>query len=253
MEYPNFFEHQKEAELRLTGTIVLYDGEPVQIISITDHVGDGILRAYIRDIGYTDQELLSMPRPDGISNFPPGHSGVGTYLDTFIKDNPSCGIVRKHLSSPLFNKFRPFELGMYWNDSEVYYIERQPNRSTLQGLCGSMLVTKKPSLSNSDEFSSRGNISLYGPEMRRCVKGEHPTPSRCLEALFNPRYSNEAAAFHRHFALVKGPVGTLFLAYKFNVIGVLPNGDFSRLKLGKEFGYCKEVVEDLHLFSNVTQ
>lgn len=252
MEYVNFFENQKEAQMRLQGTVVLYDGEPVEIFAVTDHVKDGHLRAYIRPIGASFEEQSARPQPTGINNYPPGHDGAGTYLDEFIAKNPSCGLIRKHLSSPKFNKFRPFELGMYWDPPYVYYVERQPNRKTEQGLIPSMCVSKQLTPSHMDGASPNNPLDLYGPEMRRCILGEHPTPSRCLDGLISNKYANTAAAFHRHFALVKGPVDTMFLAYKSRVIGVLPHADFSKVRIGEDFKYCKEVVQDLHLFNDVT-
>lgn len=251
MEYKNFFENQKEAYSRLNATVVMYDGEPVEIITITDHVGDGILRAYIRPIGYTLDEGISLPKPMGINNFPPGHPSAGTYMDSFIEDNPSCGIKRKRMDSPKFNKFRPYELGMYWDPPYIYYVERQPNRKMEQGLIQSMLVVKQLSPARDGGENISGSVDMYGPEMKRCILGEHPSPQRCLEGLLDNKYANTAAAFHRHFALVKGPIDTMFLGYKSSVIGQLPNGDFSQVRLGSDYTYCKEVVDELGLFTTI--
>lgn len=247
MEYKNFFENKKEAQLRLQGTVVLYDGEPVEIMALADHVPDGIVRVYIRPIGLTDDEYARRPSPD-IGMFPMEGNSLGEYLDTYIETNKSSGIVRKHINSPLFNKFRPFELGMYWADSTIVYVERQPSRRVEQGLTSASLLPKKLALV--DEGGST-KIKFFGPEMRRCIVGEHPSPYRCIEALHDPKLANKAAAFHRHFALLKGPIDTLFLGYKSNVIGLLPNGDFSKVNLGKNYRYCKEVVEELHLFNTI--
>lgn len=248
MEYKNFFENVSEARIRLSGTVVLYDGQPVEILAIAEHQ-DGILRAYVRPTGFTEDELVRIPRPDVHQMM---NGTVGPYLDKFIEQNPGCKIVRKHLSSPLFSKFRPFELGMCWASPEIYYVERQPNRKTEQGLTRSMILARRLSTDSGNMFPpSPDEIDIFGPEFKSCILGEHPTPYRCLEALSNPRIANKAAAFHRHFALVKGPIDTLFLSYKSNVIGVLPNGDFSKVKLGAEHKYCKEVVEELNLFSSI--
>jgi hypothetical protein len=149
----------------------------------------------------------------------------------------------------------PFELGMYWKNDEVLYIERQPNRNVYQGLIPNMLVPKKIVLDMDTEEGSQThfhNIEIMGPEMLRCIKAEHPSPTRCVEALTSGNYANKVAAFDRHFALVRGPADSLFLVYKASVIGVLPNGDFSKVRIGKNFRYCKEAVEDLHLFASVT-
>jgi hypothetical protein len=84
-----------------------------------------------------------------------------------------------------------------------------------------------------------------------CILGNYPTPKDTLEGLKNPKFINESVAFNREFALVRGPIDLIFLAYREDIVGVLPNADFSRLKLGKEFIHTKEVIEELNLFSIV--
>src|SRR3546814_1445089 len=55
--------------------------------------------------------------------------------------------------------------------------------------------------------------------------GNYPTAKECVHELTDPNCINTGAAFHREFAFIKGPVDTLFLAYKEDLIGVIPNGD----------------------------
>jgi hypothetical protein len=95
-------------------------------------------------------------------NFPQGSAMLGAYLDQWIKDNPSGGLRRKQMNSPKFNKFRPFELGMYWAGTKVYYVERQPTRRTEQGLTPNMLVTTRVSAGKS-EGDIGPNIDVFGP------------------------------------------------------------------------------------------
>lgn len=250
MEYKNFFESQKEAAIRLNDTVVLYDGEPVRVVATSDHVGDGVIRAYVQPIGDSVRERSTRPEPDPHQFHPVQSALLGKYLDEFIAKHPNSKVVRKRLDSPKFNKFRPYELGMYWDKDRLYYVERQPNRLTQQGLIPSMLVTKTVNI-NSGVPIPVSNLDMYGPEMRRCIMGEHPSPQLCLERLRDQKYANEAAAFHRHFALVRGPVNTLFFAYKGYIIGHLPNEDFSTVKLSRDFSYTKEVVSELGLFNNI--
>lgn len=247
MDYPNFFESQKEAYIRLNGTVVLLAGEPVEVVALSEHLKDGVVYAYVRPIGLTHEEMVNRPNPTL------GHNAhlptVGITLDAWMQTNPSGQLRRVPLGSPEFNKFRPYELGMYWDPPHVYYVERQPNRKTEQGLISTMLVTKKLALE--EDKSITASVNMYGPEMYRCIKGEHPTPQRCIEALTCNKYANKAAAFHRHFALIRGPVDTLFLSYKTNTIGVLPHGDLSQVRLSRDFSYTREVVEELHLFNDI--
>lgn len=253
MEYKNFFQSVKEAAIRLNGTLVLYDGQPVELIVVSDHVGDGVIRAYIRPVGLNPAQRDERPQPTAMYNFPPHSSALGNYMDEFIRKNPSSQIVRKRLDSPKFNKFRPFDLGMFWNPPDVYYVERQPNRITQQGLVDTMLVTRKVELlPHSDGLTPyRQVIDMFGPEMKRCILGDHPSPYRCLEALLCNKYVNKVAAFHRSFALLKGPADTIFLVYKSDVVGVLPNGDFSSVRLSRQFSYTREAVGELGLFTSI--
>jgi hypothetical protein len=251
VDYPNFFESQKEAVIRLQGTVVLHDGDPVEIVALADHLKDGNIYAYVRPIGLTQDEIEARQHPSGINQFNPNSSShIGLFMDEWMKKNPSGQISRIPLSSLGFNKFRPYELGMYWDPPFVYYIERQPNRKTEQGLVPSMLVSRKLSLNEEDNRVAHP-IDLYGPEMYRCIKGEHPSPNRCLEGLTGSKYANNAAAFHRHFAFIRGPIDTLFLAYKTSCVGVLPHGDLSQIRLSRDFIYTKEVVDELHLFNDI--
>jgi len=95
-----------------------------------------------------------------------------------------------------------------------------------------------------------GGVAAFTAEFRDCVVGDHPTPKECIEGLKADNI-NESVAFHRNFALVRGPIDTLFLGYKDEVVGVLPRGDFSALRLGRQFKHVKEAAHDLRLFTTI--
>jgi hypothetical protein len=121
--------------------------------------------------------------------------------------HPAAGILRKQMNSPLFNRFRPYPLGMCnLKGSGTYYIERQPNRKTEQGLLSSMLnetrLTSSPQrprprgcVCPSISTARRSRIASWVSILRR---------QECLANLLDPEVVNEAAAFHREFALVRG-------------------------------------------------
>jgi hypothetical protein len=161
------------------------------------------------------------------------------------------------MNSPLFNKFRPFPLGMCNVPGEgVFYIERQPNRKTEQGIISSMLdetlITTAPPMGKlSKSRYVGGAVSCYGSAFRACVMAEHPTAEECLVNLLDPEIVNTAAAFHRHFALARGPLNMLFLAYKTDIVGILPRNDFSQVRIGKDFRHTREVIEELKLFQSI--
>lgn len=251
--YTNFYENLKEATMRLVSTIVLYDGKPYYVLTICDHNPDGIFRVYMDD----------MSRPDGLAiwRFPgipyewydEGDDTRGKRMDEFLSNYPDGGIIRKMMNSPKFDRFRPFPLGMCNVNDTVVYMERAPCRQTQQGLTNAMInytsVTLAKSLSST--IARSRDVRFGGYEMYRTIVGDYPSPFECLQNLNDPSVVNAGAGFHRNFALVKGPVGLLFLVYKQNIVGYMPNGDFSRLTLNSEFRHTKEVIEGLNLFEDI--
>lgn len=247
-QHLNFYENLKEANMRLRGTVVLYDGVPYYIIVITNHKGDGIFRAYMHPLPVIGP-LGWVPLPNA-DVYPTDGPELGQYLDKWMVDNPSTKLVRKYLSSPQFNKFRPFPLGMCNIGTTCYYVERQPQRRTEQGLTRNMLSFQSVVLKDKDS-PSRPPIELFGEEVRQTIVGEYPSPQETLNKLLDPRVENLAVGFHRHFALIRGPLEMLFLGHKGEVIGILGKNDFSSLRLGKKFLYLSEIVAELGLFSNI--
>lgn len=263
--FPNFYENTQEAQMRLRSTVVLYDREPYHVLAITEHKPDGIFRIYLEPIGWSDVEDPTANRvyPSSIvDNYPPNWNGMGPALDAWLEtdEGKKSGILRKMMNSPLFNKFRPFPLGMINYGTSTYYVERQPTRKSEQGLTGSMLyetllTTSLPSKKNKGLVLGIGRypvVSIYSKEMQRCIKGEYPSAEECLLNLSDPAVDNESAAFNRNFALVRGPCDLLFLAYKEDIVGVLPKCNFDLLRLGRDFGHCREVVESLSIFNSIT-
>lgn len=244
--YRNFYETIQEAQSRIQRTVVLYDGQPVYIWTVQNHKGDGAFRVYISPIELVQNMPSGFPAPA----YPPNHPSLGEILDTWMTQNPdqTC-IQRKKMDSPLFNKFRPFPLGMVNSGGSAYYIERAPQRPKMeQGLIPSALYETLVTAGSSGKTSFQ-HVSLYSETFRDCILGKYPTPNEVLIKIKSGNFINESVAFNRYFALVKGPIDMLFLAYKGDVIGVLPYSNFDNLKLGKEFLYLKEAVNDLALFN----
>lgn len=256
--YPNFYETLAEAQARLRGTVVTYNGDPVFVHAITDHIGDGIFRVYVTPIPLPDvDQSINNPTPQYVTqNAPQDYAGLGGLLDEWSahKDHKDYPLLRKHINSPLFNKFRPFPLGMVNIDRYVYYLERTPIRPKMeQGLTGAGCLETKVTAGESKNSRPgyNGTVSLCSAEMHDCIKGLYPSAQECLAGLLMPNNTDEAAAFHRQFALVKGPLDTLYLAYMAEIIGLLPYGDFSALRLGRQYDYAREVIEELGLFSQI--
>lgn len=252
-EYPNFYENLTEARARLLRTIVLYGDTPCFVLAITDHMKDGIFRMWLDPVGIPMSPELKSFRQTA-SNHGPEHPLLPGQLDALLTAHPNCGIMRKHMNSPKFRRFRPFPLGMCHAGTQLYYIERQPIRPKMeQGLtknaCSETLITAGSRRDNPKHPMQ--SVDIYGPSFKDCILGDHFPAQQALDALNDPRCDHDALAFHREFALVRGPLEMLFLAYRSDIIGTLPYNDFSVVKLGRDYRYCSEVVEELRLFAKI--
>lgn len=252
--YPNFYESHDEAIRRLHHTVVMYDGEPYYVYGITAINPDGVFRAYLYPLGF---DTTNGPRPwPDTDMYNSTNPALGPALDAWMTTDAGkrSGMIRKKLNSPKFNKFRPFPLGMYNDKSKCYYLERQPNRKGEQGLIRSMIDAATITAGvngDSDEYVARERIDLFSPAFRSCIMNDHPPADECLARLLDPEITNEAVGFDRKFALVRGPIDLIFLAYKSDIVGVLPNNDLATLRLGRRYQHTREVVEELGLFNTV--
>lgn len=249
MEHVNFYENYDEAVMRLNNTVVLYDGEPYFVLCIVPHP-DGIFRLYLDPLQDLVHRRVSVPY-DWFDE--PGMSKAQK-MEKFVKDNPDTGIIRKTINSPAFGKFRPFPLGMYNTGHSALYIERSPTRATQQGLSANMMsisaVSLEPETSGSHKAAPRDveyNVHLYN-----CIKGVYPAFSDCRANLLDPSISNSSVAFSRQFALIRGPVNSLFLAYKSSVVGFLPDPESSKIYIGTEYKHLLETIEETGLFSSIS-
>jgi hypothetical protein len=171
-------------------------------------------------------------------------------------DGKGSGVLRKMMNSPKFNKFRPFPLGMQNIDGGATYIERKPCRFTQQGIMETMVSVTPLHFGISDKggrspYNDR-MFSFLGPEMYRTVKGLYPSAEECLEQFKEDKIQNKAVGFHRDFAFVRGPLDLLYIAYKTDIVGFVPNLDKSEVKLGRESQHLKELVQELNVFDKVS-
>lgn len=250
MRYPNFYECLEEAHARLLRTTVLYEGRPYYILAITDHKNDGIFRTWLAPIENVNLPVMKEFTTICVS-ISQSNPSLGDHLDKALEKNPDAGVLRKHMNSPKFNRFRPFPLGMCNVDTQVYFIERQPIRPKMeQGLTKTGLYETLIT-SGSRQDNPRKTMELpdmFSEAFKTCITGDHLSFDLVLDSLMNPKVVNDALAFHREFALVRGPLEMLFLAYRTEIIGVLAKNNKSELRLGREFKFCHEVVDELGVF-----
>ena len=254
-KHTNFYETVKEAEMRLLNTIVLYEGKPYYVLAIDNHRNDGIFRIYLDDMSHPEGSVLSRFHdiPYEWVPYEPGHPPKGVKLDEWMEKHPDSGLIRKMMNSPHFNNYRPFPLGMMNFGGGVGYLERSPQRHTQQGLTANMVVADPVSLEPTPSPLRRGSFRyrFISPEMTATILGDYPSAEECLKNLLNPEIANTAAAFHRLFALVRGPIDTMFLAYKTDIVGILCDNDFSKVRVAKNFRHTKELIEGLKLFDKI--
>jgi hypothetical protein len=251
-DYPNFYENIAEARYRLQNTLVMYQNEPCIIEAITDNHGDRF-RAFIQMLPKTQEDKYIQVTP--VQQIPQEHVTFGTAMDEFIKNYPT--ILRKRLDSKHFDNFRPPAFGMKNNlsNGSVSYIRRRPLRNRQQGTSPQHLSTRslnlQPTLSAAMRGSpvrSRGRNELFSPSLRACILAEYPSFDEALGVMTDPALVNPGVAFDRHFAVVRGPIGLLFLMYKENAVGVI---DDRNLRLSHDFRYLLETVQDLGCFRDI--
>lgn len=250
-QYPNFYETIDEARMRLYGTMVAHSGEAYNVVWIGKEHTDGIFRMYLKKV-LNGGAIL--PNIDTV-RYNQGEQLVGPFLDGWVSENPDGPIVVKPINCPGFNKFRPFPLGMVNYGPKVYYVERQPLRKTEQGLIQTAIDAKRVSIGREgegDKYNSKRQVDIWTDDFARTVRGEYPTAEECLVNLLDNEIVNQGAAFDRKFALIRGPVGIICLAYKTGIVGVLPQGGLESVVVSRDYRHLKEVLEELHLFYNIT-
>lgn len=251
-EYPNFYENLKEATSRLQGTVVLYEDKPYYVTAITDHKPDGIFRMYLDPL-----DVMVSTNVPGIPLYSWDTSkfkSQGEAMDDWLDKNPTKGIIRKMMNSPAFNKFRPFDLGVAQNSrGELWYCERQPTRPAMsQGLAAGGINQRRVSLAPQDGRAPRSyGVELFSKEMSNCITGKYLDPKEIVWNLTSPDVTNEGFAFSRNFAILRGPLSTMFLSYKTDIVGVLPDRDLSKVMLSDKFTFVKEMLQDTGAFASV--
>lgn len=240
--------------MRLLNTIILYDGMPYYVVAICNHKPDGIFRMYLDPLRESGHMLVM--EPPGSPKRPPfdcapkDHPQVGEQLDLWMSNNPGSGLERKMMNSPKFNKFRPFPLGMLNHGSKTSYVTRHPTRNIEQGLTKRALLGLPVTLAAGARLDNVAN-HFMSPAMFSCIVGKYPDPKECFERLQDPDVSNDAVGFSRDFALARGPLETLFLSYRGDTVGFLPNRDSTRLRLGRKYPYLREACGELGIFDKI--
>lgn len=248
-DLPNFYENIKEAQMRLQHTVVMYDKAPYYVLTIADGHPDNIFRVYMEPHGNPNGSVLhkyeDLPHETG-------DAIRRALMDAWMIKYPDSGVIRRTINSPQFNKFRPFDLGMCNIDGRTTYLERMPQRHTQQGLVQNMISQTPVELATQQSKPTKyGAVGFMSPALRSTILGEYPAFKDCLKNLLDPDVVNESVGFHRNFALLRGPIETMFISYKGDTIGMLPNNDDKTIRICSKYAHTKEVVQGLSIFQDI--
>lgn len=209
------YDSADEANNRLAGTIVSYDGEPVYIRDAQNHA-DGCIR------------LSMIPHP---------FNGSAT---------------RKRIDSPAFNKFRPIPLGFCnfftpGGNRHVTWCERTSPRSRRQGLCSDnvRMITLSPGGSGGMRGIRLEGAFSGSDAFREMVTGQYPSFDLVLRTLV----PDSSIAVSREFALRRGKMNLVTLHHKLEEVGVVFRG---QLFLSNDHQFLMEtIVEERNLPNRV--
>jgi hypothetical protein len=191
------YESVADASMRLQGTVVLYDGQPVYIENVTQlDAGDNkadVFRIYHRALPY-------------------GNSPQE----------------RKFISSKKYD-LAPFPMGFMNKDGVTYYCSRLPRKQQRQGLSNGTFSCV--------DVSGRGGRyaleeAINFKEFADCIAGKYPSVA---EATRRVRDGEQAVAFSRCFALVRDNdlPELIYLYHKQAKVGFVMDGKLSLAKKGQ--------------------
>lgn len=210
------YESLQEAEMRLQGTVVLYDEQPVYITRVTGAApGD--------------------PKPDIFRVYAvplPSRAGVGRVEDEEF---------RRFISSRRFD-FRTIPLGFMNLAGGIYYCTRLPQRQQKQGLANATFGCTEIAGPRGEGF--RLNSVIQNKEFVSMVRGEYPTFEQAMAAV--SKNGVFGMAFSRHYALVSDDDldGLVYLYYKNEKVGFLMD---SKVTLSSKMTCLKEALTELGL------
>jgi len=206
------YENIHDAQMRLSGTVVLYDGDPV----------------YIRDIGQKDP---GDPKDDVFRVYAEKLPRTG-------RDN--LAEMRKFISSKKFD-MAPFPMGFINRGGYAYYATRTPRRQQKQGLSEGTFFTTVPGFENEKAGLSFGN-AVQSREFVDCIKGVYPSMEDAVKSIISGEA--KSVGISRTYALVgdRSLDGLIYLYHKSEKVGFILDGT---LKLSKSAVCLKESLREV--------
>lgn len=216
-----FWTNMEQARSRLTGSVVFYEDEPVQITDVFRGESDGLLRGLVKFIstGAQTSKRLDSPRFQGFRKI------------------PSPGFLN------LFNK----------NVKHVHFLSRRPVRTVVHGLHSNntQMASFGPHNGDNDVLSTRNAALMFEnavamPGFATSLKRDYPSFQECFQNLC----PDSSAAFHKDFALYKDPMSWTWLFRQDVRAGLVLTP--TSLLLGQGSRYMLEEIEEIDQFEDVT-
>lgn len=217
-----FWTDIEQAQTRLIGCVVLYDGQPVYIDNVTNVADDDIPRAHIR--------VLPCKEQDGSNS-------------------------RKMLNSPKFNKFRKMPNLGWMNVSSgagAVFLARQTHRATKHGLTvGNVLITSTPRRAAGDTNDMTALVSgaynfssvMFDKGFVDAHNGQFPS----LESVLARIEEGSSIAFSRKYCVIRDYDGIRWLFRDTTRVGIFTGVD--TLNLLSRHAYLREEVMDEPAFT----
>lgn len=206
------YETVEEANMRLSSTVVLYEGEPVYITEVRqlneDDAKNEIYRVYSTPLPY---------RRDARAE-------------------------RKLISSGKFD-LSPFRMGFMNFGGHAYYLSRNTARQNRQGLSERSLTIVGPP----DQPPIRLSNIISEQEFVDMIKGKYPSMEEAVKMLQQPEYN--AVAVSREYALKKDTDldGLIILYHKDAKVGFMAGT--KSFKLSKKFHFLKEQLKERNILA----
>lgn len=212
------YETVEEAHMRLQGSVVLYDGEPVYITAVkaVERQDEGGGRDIFR--------VYAVPLPYGKA-------------DDVRNGNDKQ--FRKYISSKKFD-LSPFPMGWCSYGRDAYYLSRIPARQARQGLTSGNL---KISAIGGRPIKADYNSLVSSEEFKRCVTGKYEDVEIALARL-NGLGDDVVVPVGRSFAFVKDvDIGLVYLYHKNTKCG-FTFGTNKGFTLPDKYKFLREEAEE---------
>jgi hypothetical protein len=173
------YDNVNDAQMRLGGTVIRYNGKPVYVIDVGDKKDPETFDTYI---------YLNITFPiDGV-------------VDQVLIDDPLLD-------------FSPVPVGYVNYNGGSAYVHRVPIRKWKQGLHRDNLNVEW------DTYNGLGEDAdiLVTSSLARSILNEYPAFDEAIERVRSKR--DKSCAFNRKFSLVRSDIGLLWLYYKGEQVG----------------------------------